>query len=365
MEYFYNGGLHSAIRAPPATLRSGAELDLFDLFRGHTAMYLAKHHVLSSRDIDDLRHELGKRIFPHDLTVARDHEDLDSQINGCAINDIGLLYFSYGRVSSIKSSINDDQCSDRISINFPISGSGKMTQRGDCLDISASQGIVINSNEPFKLDLRGYGGVALILRQEKLRQLARSLIGDEADRIDLQMEKIVDLTMPAGRTLKNAVLYAMNEMDGDVWALNNAISRTNLENYLLMQLITVHPSSFREALEAGANPVIMPRNLKRARDYIHGHAHEKITPEDLATYAGCSYRSLQDIFGKALGVSPMTYVQRIRLEGVRSDLLDADCQQTTVAEIAGRWGFSHMGRFALFYKKQFGVSPSDTLNQKK
>lgn len=328
-------------------------------------MYLSNHHVLSSRDIDELRHELGKRIFPHDLNVAKNHEELDSHIRGCSVNDMGLLFFSYGSESSIKSSINDNQCSDRISINFLISGSGRMAQGRDCLDISASQGIVIDSDEPFKLDLQGYGGVALVLRREKLWQHARSLIGEKADRIDVQIEKTVDLTKPSGRALKNAVLYAFNEMDGDLWALNNAISRANLENYLLMQFLTLHSNSFRELLETGADPVVMPRNLKRARDYIHGHAHEKITPEDLAAYAGCSYRSLQAIFGKVLGVSPMAYLQRTRLEGVRGDLLNADCQQQSVAEIASRWGFLHMGRFALFYKKQFGVSPSETLIQKR
>lgn len=328
-------------------------------------MYLANHHVLSSRDVDELRQALGKRIFPHRLVTTRDHEDLDSRIHGCAINDVGLLYFTYGDGAGIESSICDSQCSDRISINFLTAGSGRMTQGRECVDISATQGVVIDSNEPFKLELLGYGGVALILDRERLRRLARDLIGEKADRIDVQIEKRIDLTQPAGRALKSAVLYAITEMNGDIGALNNSISRATLETYLLTQLLTLQPGSFTEALETAGNQAVMPRNLKRARDYIHEHAHEKITPEDLAAYAGCSYRSLQVIFGKTLGVSPMTYLQRIRLDGVRGDLMKADDRQATVADIARWWGFSHMGRFALLYKKQFGLSPSQTLDQKR
>lgn len=327
-------------------------------------MYLSNHHVLSSRDIDELRDALGQRIFPHDLNVARNHEELDSCMHGCAINDTGLLYFSYGTASGIESSINDSQCSDRISVNFPVAGTGRMTQGRDCLDISASQGLVIDSHEPFKLELQGYGGVALVLRRDSLRRQARALIGDRADRIDVRMAKTIDLTSPEGRALKNAVLYAIGEMDGAIGALANPISRVNLEHYLLTQLLSLQRSTFSEALAAAAEPVVMPRNLKRARDYMHAHAGDAVTPEDLAIHAGCSYRSLQAIFGKALGVSPMAYLQRIRLEGAHADLLDADRRRTTVAEIARRWGFSHMGRFALSYKKRFGVSPSETLGQR-
>jgi AraC-like DNA-binding protein len=42
-------------------------------------------------------------------------------------------------------------------------------------------------------------------------------------------------------------------------------------------------------------------------------------------------------------------------------LLAADGRTTTVSEIALKWGFYHMGRFAIRYKALFGESPSQTL----
>jgi AraC-like DNA-binding protein len=33
----------------------------------------------------------------------------------------------------------------------------------------------------------------------------------------------------------------------------------------------------------------------------------------------------------------------------------------TVADVAFRWGFNHLGRFAAFYRTRYGVPPSRTL----
>lgn len=329
------------------------------------AMYLSNHQVLSSTDIDELRHELGKLFTPHQLNITKRNSRINSQVCSCAVNSVGLLSFSYGESAPIESTVLEDQCSEVISVNFLTSGAGRLRQHHESNDITSNQGVVIDMNSPFKLELQGYSGVALVLSHNTLRQHARSMFGEKAEQSDLVLEKNVDLTTPAGRALRNTILYAMNEMNADLGLLNNPISLANLENYLLTQFLTLHPNSFMDIAQSETDPVVMPHTLKRARDYIHAHAHEKIALEELATYAGCSYRSLQNIFSRLLGMSPMAYLRTVRLEGVRDDLLNADSQQKTVAEIAQRWGFVHMGRLAEMYRKQFGVLPSDTLNQKK
>lgn len=327
-------------------------------------MYLSNHHKLSSTDIDELRYELGKQFTPHELNITRRRGKINSHVCSCAINNLGLSSFAYGEGSPIEAAVNDGQCSEVISLNFLASGYGRLKQDRESVEITANQGLVIDMDRPFKLDLQGYSGVALVFRHDALRRHARSLIGEKAGDVDLHLKKGVDLASPTGRALKNAVAYAVNEMNGPLGVIKNPISLTNLENYLLTQFITLHTNTFMDIAESGSVPRVMPRNLKRARDYIHAHAHEKITLEELASHAGCSYRSLQNIFARVLGVSPMEYLRSVRLEGVRDELLNADAQQRTVAEIAIQWGFAHMGRFAQLYKKQFGVLPSDALNQK-
>jgi AraC-like DNA-binding protein len=44
---------------------------------------------------------------------------------------------------------------------------------------------------------------------------------------------------------------------------------------------------------------------------------------------------------------------------VRADLLRADTDES-VTRIAMKWGFRHLGRFAVGYRDRFGETPSQT-----
>ena len=59
----------------------------------------------------------------------------------------------------------------------------------------------------------------------------------------------------------------------------------------------------------------------------------------------------------------MEYVRRVRLHYDRQDLVIASRQQTTVTEIASKWGFAHAGRFAVDYRQRYGESPHVTLRK--
>jgi transcriptional regulator GlxA family with amidase domain len=57
----------------------------------------------------------------------------------------------------------------------------------------------------------------------------------------------------------------------------------------------------------------------------------------------------------------MRYLRQVRLARVHADLLDASPEQTTVAEVAARWGFVHHGHFAAAYRDRYGHPPVVTL----
>uniref|UniRef100_UPI0034DAE5F1 helix-turn-helix transcriptional regulator n=1 Tax=Paractinoplanes polyasparticus TaxID=2856853 RepID=UPI0034DAE5F1 len=76
---------------------------------------------------------------------------------------------------------------------------------------------------------------------------------------------------------------------------------------------------------------------------------------------GVSERALQAGFQRYVGISPTTYLRQVRLDRVHEELRQADPDRTTVADVAQRWGFRHLGRFAGCYRARYGVSPSQTL----
>lgn len=104
------------------------------------------------------------------------------------------------------------------------------------------------------------------------------------------------------------------------------------------------------------------RRISRVLDHIARHPELPLTTAELARVAGVSVRALQDAFQKELGVSPMAYVRSVRLERVHADLV-ARATEVSITEVATRWGFYHLSRFAGHYKRRFGVLPSVTHKQ--
>jgi AraC family ethanolamine operon transcriptional activator len=76
-----------------------------------------------------------------------------------------------------------------------------------------------------------------------------------------------------------------------------------------------------------------------------------------------SRRTLQYSFQEVLDLNPVKFLRVMRLNGVRRVLRAADPQNDTVGDVAARWGFWHLSRFAADYREMFGELPSDTLKK--
>ncbi|MES2941370.1 MAG: helix-turn-helix domain-containing protein [Pseudomonadota bacterium] len=100
------------------------------------------------------------------------------------------------------------------------------------------------------------------------------------------------------------------------------------------------------------------RIVAKARNYMRDHAEEAITVPVLCQAIGASRRALQYAFEDVLHLSPVTYLRVMRLNRVRSELLSGST--ATLGDIAARWGFWHMSRFAAEYRELFDELPSAT-----
>jgi AraC family ethanolamine operon transcriptional activator len=97
----------------------------------------------------------------------------------------------------------------------------------------------------------------------------------------------------------------------------------------------------------------------RAQAYMRAHVDEPLSIEDLCRALQVSRRTLQYSFQDVLQVNPVRYLRALRLNGVRRTLKLAQ-PQASVHDIAARWGFWHMSRFADDYRRMFGELPSQT-----
>jgi AraC family transcriptional regulator, ethanolamine operon transcriptional activator len=82
---------------------------------------------------------------------------------------------------------------------------------------------------------------------------------------------------------------------------------------------------------------------------------------ELCATANVSERTLQYAFHDIMGMSPLTYLHRLRLHRARNELQESESGSTTVTDVAMNWGFWHFGEFSRAYKNCFGELPSKTL----
>ncbi|ROP58707.1 AraC family transcriptional regulator [Curtobacterium sp. PhB115] len=101
--------------------------------------------------------------------------------------------------------------------------------------------------------------------------------------------------------------------------------------------------------------------VRAAVEYMHAFAHTPVTTTDVAEQVGLSVRGLQQAFQRQVGTAPNAMLRGIRLDRVRDELRRAAPGDLTVASVAMRWGFAHLGRFSAAYAARFGEYPRDTL----
>lgn len=98
-------------------------------------------------------------------------------------------------------------------------------------------------------------------------------------------------------------------------------------------------------------------------DYLNTHARDLPDIQTLCSVANLSERSLQYGFMEKLNVTPVQYLRMVRLNGAKHSLEQAIPNIDKVVDIATRWGFVELGRFAKEYKSLFCELPSQTLQR--
>ena len=104
--------------------------------------------------------------------------------------------------------------------------------------------------------------------------------------------------------------------------------------------------------------------VRTAEDYALAQTGDRLYVTDLCRVAAVSERTLEYAFKEIMGLTPVTYLTRLRLHRVRQALLAATPGSTTVSIEALNWGFWHFGEFSRAYRECFGELPSETLRRK-
>ena len=137
----------------------------------------------------------------------------------------------------------------------------------------------------------------------------------------------------------------------------------NLRRYLAASVLSAFPSTARLETTAVDRHDSTPRLLRRAMAFIDDNAGRDISMVDIANAVYVTPRALQYMFRKHRHCTPTEYLRRVRLSHAHAELAAGDGTRVRVAQVAARWGFPHSGRFAVYYREQYGESPHTTLRR--
>jgi AraC family transcriptional regulator, ethanolamine operon transcriptional activator len=130
-------------------------------------------------------------------------------------------------------------------------------------------------------------------------------------------------------------------------------------------LATLHAAEDLQPTRSDRTRQIQSRIVKAAEAHALSHSDDRLYVTDLCRAAAVGERTLEYAFKEVLGLTPMTYLIRLRLHRVRQALLAGASESTTVSTEALKWGFWHFGEFSRVYKACFGEAPSDTLRRRR
>ncbi|GIF10660.1 AraC family transcriptional regulator [Actinoplanes teichomyceticus] len=178
----------------------------------------------------------------------------------------------------------------------------------------------------------------------------------------IDLPPVVDLSGGPAHSWSRLIRLLHDELEHETSLIHQPMIAEHLCSSVLSGLLLSVPHRYHDELvtPAAAGP---PRAIRRVLDAIHAEPDRPFTVAGLARVAGMSVRSLQEGFRRHLGCTPMAFLQQTRLDRAHETLRHADPAVVTVAAVAHRWGFAHLGRFASAYRARFGVSPSETLRR--
>lgn len=250
---------------------------------------------------------------------------------------------------------------DHYLIFLPEQGQIRLDIAGQQWKARAGQGTICSPDEPYEVTLEGEANFLCVRidRDAILGSLA-DLTGRRIDEnpqffpvLDLRDERIASferLVRQLGR--ETAVHSASN---------GGRLFLDQLRQSLVTLLLECQHHTLSENVREGRKS-LHTRALDRALSFLRDHLEDPLTVEDLAAAARVSPRTLFRDFKREMGMSPMEVLREERLGRIRTELSKPGAD-SSVTDVAFRWGFNHLGRLAGFYRDRFGESPSDTLQR--
>ncbi len=310
---------------------------------------------ITTRQPADVHDWLGSVYAPGTLHVASGRGAFEFRVERLRSEDLSIDWIIH--TGQITGSILPR---DTLRIFEIVRGTLVVGQGPTAMHVDAGDAVLLADDLPLPSRMDGVKARVVSVDRDRLRTHIADHLGIEE--VDVHLEtRTADSSARAHQwgqairfletgILTNPEVAATSQAIEDAWRLLSSV---------LLQVFPqtgLGPSIPRRAGGSVSAPV------RRAITFMHHEAHRPITIAEVAAAAHLTVRGTEAAFQRHLQTTPLAYLRRVRLAQAHQELLSADPSDgTTVAMVAGRWGFAHQGRFSAQYREVYGVTPRQTL----
>lgn len=314
------------------------------------------HPVVHSSDIDHAQAGLTNAFLPVELSARQTSAAVDVRLNVVKVGRITVGYLRFGDAMRIRTS-------DAANYHVDVPVAGAMVTRSGLRDPVYSNpqtAAVFNPFLPADLDCDSKcAQLCLMLPRMDVQVELENLLGRPITK-SLDFAPTLDLADTRGAALVQALRLVDVESRRPDGLLAHRLAAQRIEQVLIDVMILSQRHNYSDELRT-AQPSAGVRPIARAVELLRSDPGHPWTAGELAAAVSVSVRSLHDGFRRAIGTSPIAYLRELRLCAVHDELATREPGSVTVTEVAARWGFVHLGRFASSYRRQFAELPSHTL----
>jgi AraC-like DNA-binding protein len=302
--------------------------------------------ILDTRNVDEARAVIAAGYCEHQLVVARTRNGFHAVQDEWRVGKVRLHQLRYG----VDVTIDAAPLNESVLVSTPVKGVLTVLTEGVERRYGPGEVVAIGPDHSFGLRWEEHCELRTV-------QIDRSILNTNATGTGNGSSQ---LPSQHGASAGHASIWHTLSLLLQTQAAAGASAALlveRLEALVAAALLTHHatPPPDREPRWRA------PRHIREAMTFIEANADQPLSPADMAAAAHMSIRAFQYNLRHYTGLTPSEFIRGIRLERAHQNLLEADRAETTVAEIAHRWGFSNLGRFSRYYAARFGTLPSETL----
>ncbi len=314
--------------------------------------------ILDTRDVDEARTRVANAYCGHTLTPSSSGHGFHAIHREALLGATAVHHLEYGEKPV---EVDPVPLENWLLVSTPERGRLVVRSGKEERALAAGDTVVLDPYRKFHLR---FGARCRLLTLRLDRTLVEQILGEMsgADHLPAEFGLGPPSSSKAARTWRSVSNLISSEAMTPGIAADHPLVRVQLERTLVAALAETHPLRARPRRASGS--WCAPAAVRRAVAVIEDQPDRLLTLTDLAAAAKLSPRALQQAFRRHFDTTPMTYLREVRLRRAHEDLVAASPGDgTRVSDVAYRWGFGNLGRFARAYADRFDLLPSETLRR--